>query len=209
MARVYRKYAEDNLENAKPEYLKFACNLRSLMDAKDIGIQELADALGLSSRTSISMYRTGKQFPPNPEQLIKLANALDTTVDALVGNERQYYTPDEDLLYYADNLGLEPETVESIKRITSPVAGTRNALNALLSIDGIKELAAAIHAVQVKSRKCRQEIEQHPELPNRYREERMNTITGEVYTACKAFDRLIWNVVHSETGGNDGENDSE
>ena len=61
----------------------FATRLRNLMDKKGITQNELAIKLG-KTRQAISQYRSGN-IDPSLETLLDISNALDTSIDYLLG----------------------------------------------------------------------------------------------------------------------------
>ena len=60
-------------------------NLRVLRNAKGMSQQQLADAIGVSQQ-AIHQYETDK-VEPDLENLIRLADALEVSVDLLIGHQ--------------------------------------------------------------------------------------------------------------------------
>lgn len=62
--------------------------LRAIRKRMNMTQQQLADVLGVS-RTTVTMWETSPSMP-SARMLVKLADALDVTVDELLGvNERE------------------------------------------------------------------------------------------------------------------------
>ncbi len=64
----------------------FGDNLKEQIEYKGIIVKELAEKAGVSKRT-IDTYLTNRKVIPNAEIAVKLAKALDTTVEYLVTKE--------------------------------------------------------------------------------------------------------------------------
>lgn len=188
-------YDEADLRSANPEYVRFALNLSSLMDAKQIDGDTLAAALGLKSSSSISMYRTGKQFPRSPEQLIKLATALDTTVDALVGNGCEAYVQEDDLMLYAEALDISPIAISNIKSLSHGSRSASDALNVLLSHKDMVKLMRSIQEALNKADYYTRQLEDNPALPENLKDNMMELIHGKIYIASKAFNDILHDIL--------------
>lgn len=191
-------YEESDLQNAKPENLKFALNLSGLMEAKGVDGEALASALGLKSSSSISMYRTGKQFPKSPVQLIKLADALDTTVDALIGNSKEMYVQDDDLMVYADAFGVSPVAISNMTKVSCGPNPSITALDAFLSHKDMKKLMDAIQEVLYKINYYHWQISESPNAPASFRDGLIELIHGKLYTTSKAFEEIMEDIVCRE-----------
>ena len=67
--------------------MKFPENLKTIRKARGLTLKQLGDLIGLSD-ASLSLYESGKRQPDN-EGLLKLAEALDTTVGELLGETKK------------------------------------------------------------------------------------------------------------------------
>lgn len=65
--------------------MRFAENLRTLRKARGLTLKQLGELVGVSE-ASVSQYENEKRQPDN-EMLLKLAEALDTSVSELLGEE--------------------------------------------------------------------------------------------------------------------------
>ena len=70
--------------------MKFPENLRTIRKARGLTLKQLAEIIGVTE-VSISQYELGKR-QPNNEGLLKLAEALDTTVGELLGETKKEST---------------------------------------------------------------------------------------------------------------------
>lgn len=202
-----KMYEDDDFKNAKSEYRQFAQNLCEIMKAKGLKNDELAKAVGAGS-SSISMYRKGKHFPKDPMKLCKLADALDTTVDALLGHKTPFYVQEEDLPLYAENLGVSIEALQRMKSISESSAGAGEALNALFSTDKVFDLMVAIKEAMSKANRFRLESDRMERVPKTFVDQSVNIVAGKIYRACRAFDAVLWDIVDygmNEGGDTDGE----
>ena len=68
-------------------------NINTLRKEKGFSQEKLAEKVNVTRQT-ISNWELG-ETSPNPEQLILLSNALDKSIDELVGNETMYTLNDE------------------------------------------------------------------------------------------------------------------
>ena len=66
----------------------FAKNLKELMIQRNMSQKQLSGLTGLSA-ASISQYLSGKTGKPNEITLKKVADALETSVDFLIGNVKE------------------------------------------------------------------------------------------------------------------------
>ena len=87
----------------------FATRLRNLMDKKGITQNELAIKLG-KTRQAISQYRSGN-IDPSLETLLDISNALDTSIDYLLGKTNDS-TPKSSAV---DDLGLSEYVISFLK----------------------------------------------------------------------------------------------
>lgn len=71
--------------------MTFGEALKALMEERNVNQSQLADKTGMAV-SSISQYLSGKTGVPREKALQKIAWALDTTVDYLLGD-----TPDQDV----------------------------------------------------------------------------------------------------------------
>lgn len=208
LRKAYDKmYENEDFNKAKPEYRQFAQNLCEIMKAKGLKVDEVAKAVGVGS-SSITMYRKGVQFPSDPMKLCRLADALDTTVDALLDHDNPFYVQEEDLPCYAENLGVSIEALQRMKSISESSAGAGEALNALFSTDKVFVLMIAIKEAMSKANKFRLESERMKSMPKTFVDQSVNIVAGKIYSACRAFDAVLWDIVDygtNEGGGNDGE----
>lgn len=90
-------------------YSIFATRLRDLMDKKGITQNELALKLG-KTRQAISQYRSGI-IDPSLETLLDISNALDTSIDYLLGKTNDS-TP---TCSAVDDLGLSEYVISYLK----------------------------------------------------------------------------------------------
>ncbi|WP_256846883.1 helix-turn-helix domain-containing protein [Paenibacillus sp. Pae108] len=81
--------------------------LRELRTKRNISQPELADALGINNRVSISNYENGKA-EPKYEDLLKIAEYFNVTVDYLLGRENAEK-------YYFDKTKTVPEEEKKIE----------------------------------------------------------------------------------------------
>lgn len=192
-------YDETDLKSANPAYLKFALNLSRLMDAKQIDGDTLATALGLKSSSSISMYRTGKQFPRSPEQLIKLAEALGTTVDALIGNaDNETYVQEDDLMVYSELFGLSPVAIANMHRVSYGVDSASRGMDALLSHKDMKNLMRSVQDVLSKVDYIQRQMADSPTASDNYKNSLMELVHGKLYVAARTFEAIIEDMVNAE-----------
>lgn len=70
--------------------MKFPENLRTIRKARGLTLKQLGEMVGVSE-ASVSQYELGKRQPDN-EGLLKLAEALDTTVGELLGETKKEST---------------------------------------------------------------------------------------------------------------------
>lgn len=101
----------------------FRDNLRDVIEYKGIVRKELAAQTGISKRT-IDTYLDNRAVVPNAEVAVKLAKALDTTVEFLVtgkdsvNNEQHIYSDFETYRKYKKTVSeldaLSPELKEFI-----------------------------------------------------------------------------------------------
>ena len=70
--------------------MKFPENLRIIRKERKLTLKQLADLVGLTE-SSISQYEAGRRQPDN-EGLLRLAEALDTTVGELLGETKKEST---------------------------------------------------------------------------------------------------------------------
>lgn len=70
--------------------MKFPDNLKTIRKARGLTMKQLADLIGLTE-SSISQYEAGRRQPDN-EGLLRLAEALDTTVGELLGETKKEST---------------------------------------------------------------------------------------------------------------------
>lgn len=109
----------------------FGDNLKELIEYKGLVVKELAAKSGVSKRT-IDSYLTNRQTLPNAEIAVKLAKALDTTVEYLVtketGKKKAEALPPEFALFskYRDIVSdierLSPELQTSIRAMIHTAA---------------------------------------------------------------------------------------
>lgn len=67
-------------------------NLRTLRIAKGLSQQKLADSIGVTQQ-AIHQYENGK-VEPDLQNLIRLADALEVSVDLLIGHQKPNPTSD-------------------------------------------------------------------------------------------------------------------
>ena len=208
LRKAYDKmYENDDFNKAKPEYRRFAQNLCDTMKAKGLKVDEVAKAVGVGP-SSITMYRKGEQFPGDPLKLCRLADALDTTVDALLDHDNPFYVQEEDLPCYAENLGISIDALQRMKSISESSAGAGEALNALFSTDKVFDLMVAIKEAMNKANRFRLESDRMERVPKTFVDQSVNIVAGKIYSACRAFDAVLWDIVDygmNEGGGTDGE----
>ncbi len=108
--------------------------IRYYRERKGLTMEELGKIVGVTDGT-ISNYERGTR-DPKPEMLLKLADALDTDVNALLGRE-QYpdpYEEEAELKEYLEELRTRPEmkmlfqvgkhmTVEQVKNLVAMIEG--------------------------------------------------------------------------------------
>ena len=115
---------------------RFGRHLRALRDARGWTQTELAKAVGID-RSMIGNYELGLHYPPIPT-LVKLAKALDTTVDRLLGTDERKLDDIQDrrlhqLFLEADRAdfakqGLVKQVLESLLR-SEPTGKGRTGTN--------------------------------------------------------------------------------
>lgn len=198
--KQYTKFCDkEDLAKAKPEYAVFAQNLSELITAKGVSPEALASALGLSSATSISMYRNGQQFPRNPVQLIKLADALGTTVDALIGNaDNETYVQEDDLMVYSELFGLSPVAIANMHRVSYGVDSASRGMDALLSHKDMKNLMRSVQDVLSKVDYIQRQMADRPTAPDNYKDSLMELVHGKLYVAARTFEAIIEDMVNAE-----------
>ncbi|MBR0351693.1 MAG: helix-turn-helix transcriptional regulator [Oscillospiraceae bacterium] len=83
--------------------------IRTYRERKGLTMTELAEKVGCTP-SALSNYELGKR-EPKQELLIRIAEALDTNVDALLGREqvRDPYEEEDELFGYLEELRTRPE----------------------------------------------------------------------------------------------------
>lgn len=74
--------------------MSFSQNLKAAMNERQMNQKQLAGLTGLAV-SSISQYLSGKTAIPKESTLLKIAQALDTSVDFLSGNTQEMDTNSE------------------------------------------------------------------------------------------------------------------
>ena len=69
--------------------------MKQLREANGISKTNLAELVGVSTKT-ITAWETGTTIPQRAQKLIKLADALQITIDELVGRNRMKKDEDSD-----------------------------------------------------------------------------------------------------------------
>lgn len=72
--------------------------LKQIRELRGMTLKDLSDAVG-QTQGSISHYETGRR-EPNFETLLKLGEALNCSVDSLLGNNFALTVDEETLLYF-------------------------------------------------------------------------------------------------------------
>ena len=105
----------------------FRDNLKDLIEYKGLHIKELAAITGISKRT-IDTYVDNRAVIPNAEIAVKLAQALDTTVEFLVtgvdsANQEQRIYEDFEIYRKYKNIALELNSLppELLKPISAMI----------------------------------------------------------------------------------------
>lgn len=172
------------------------------MQAKNISDAELANRVGVKGPSSISHYRSGRQFPSNPDRLIKLANALGVSVDRLIGNGkyslRSGYGTENDLLFFADTLSLSPVTIANLQRLSGGSKPCIDGIDALLSSTHIADLADSISEVLAKCDRANRQISQREDAQEKLDEAWKEIIYGKVYVAVRTFEDILEAIINAK-----------
>ena len=119
--KPYTKFPDDDRKQPpKDKYKPFSTNLDYAIKNSYLTEEELSKKTGIGT-TSLSQYRNGIQYPRDPQKLVKLADALDVSIDDLLGRKRifdEFTSPDDEnsVYYLGDQLGL---TAEGFNRFRS------------------------------------------------------------------------------------------
>ena len=105
----------------------FRDNLKDLIEYKDLRTKELSVLTGINKRT-LDSYLDSRAIIPNAEIAVKLAHALDTTVEFLVTgtsstNPEQHIYEDFEIYRKYKNITLELDSLppELLKPITAMI----------------------------------------------------------------------------------------
>ena len=93
---------------------KFGSKIKQLRIQKGITQEQLAQAVGLKHRTMIARYEQGVCVHVPYDNIVKLANYFDVSVDELIGNEEH----DEMNAAYLTKLVDAGFTIENVARLT-------------------------------------------------------------------------------------------
>ena len=98
----------------------FSERLNELMRGKDLSQKELAELAGVTA-PAMSYYVSGSRVP-HGEVLVRMAKALDTTTDYLLGASEEKQDEDRELHYLQRNLEkLDPEQLKKAEAILKTV----------------------------------------------------------------------------------------
>jgi transcriptional regulator with XRE-family HTH domain len=102
----------------------FANRLQSLRELRGITQAELGRKAGMAA-ASISHFETG-QRTPSLDSLVKLADALEVTTDAMLGRSNSAATVNVDPIFLRASR-TNAQTLDTLKRVTAAIlAGTEN-----------------------------------------------------------------------------------
>lgn len=91
-------------------------NLRSLREARHLTQAELGAKAGMAA-ASVSHFETGQRAPAL-DSLVRLADALEVSVDALLGRASQDASPRVDPIFLQASRA-SASTLDTIKRVTA------------------------------------------------------------------------------------------
>jgi transcriptional regulator with XRE-family HTH domain len=96
----------------------FRANLRRFRDVRGLTQSEMADRAGIRA-ASVSHFETG-QRAPSLETLVKLADALNVTVDALLGRAPAESSVKVDPVFLQAS-SADMQTLETVRRVTAAI----------------------------------------------------------------------------------------
>ncbi len=95
---------------------EFGKMLRNLRINKEYSLEKLAEEIG-STKSYIWDLENKPNIRPSAEIVYKLATALDTTVDVLMGEKSIEDSDEEDKVFFRKYQPLKPETKKQLSRI--------------------------------------------------------------------------------------------
>ncbi len=118
MAKYYYKNFDDDVDQSKvkPNYRDFAKRIHDTMRDMHIAVEDLAVRTGIP-QNSLSYYRTGQQFPRDPQAITKIAECLEVTSDYLLGGT-PVRTADPDFRMIAKCTGLSDRAILLLNKAT-------------------------------------------------------------------------------------------
>ena len=101
---------------------RFAGNLRALRELRGLTQAELGSRAGIAA-ASVSHFETG-QRGPSLESLVRLAEALDVSLDALLGRATVESTANVDPVFLQASRA-DAQTLDAVRRVTAALLAGR------------------------------------------------------------------------------------
>ncbi|MBI3568926.1 MAG: helix-turn-helix transcriptional regulator [Gemmatimonadetes bacterium] len=112
------------MAEARPESASLAANLRRAREVRGLTQASLGEKAGMAA-ASVSHFETAQRIP-SLESLVRLADALEMSVDALLGRDAGVEAHDIDPLFLRASRA-SAETLDTVRRVTAALLDAHEA----------------------------------------------------------------------------------